>query len=406
MQPSRLARDIFALSQITDPGQPWTRRAFTPIFDQGREWLVGRMADAGLTVRIDAAGNLIGHRAGTDPNQRGALMIGSHSDTVPGGGLFDGIAGVLAGIEVAQALQDAGIALQHDLEIVDFLAEEVSIFGVSCIGSRGMTGQLPQDWLPRQAEGRSLAQALDHVRGHTFAAARPPDQIAAFLELHIEQGPVLENADQQIGIVTAIAGITRIEIVVDGRPDHAGTTPMDLRRDALVAAAPLVTAIREKALHLSSGPAHFTATVGEFSIQPGAANVVPERVRMLVDARATDRAQMDQFTDWLAQRAGGAGGTARIISDSMPSPCDPDLCDLLERAAGRLDLRHRRMVSGAGHDTAWIAKVAPAAMIFVPCRGGRSHCPEEWAEIDAIARGTELLFEAVLERDKAVEGVS
>lgn len=402
----RIEADIEALAEITEPGRPWTRRAFSPLFLEGRSYVERRMRQAGLDTRIDPAGNLIGRRAGRVPG-KGTLMIGSHSDTVPDGGRFDGIAGLICALEVARALSDKGIELDHDLEIVDFLAEEVSIFGVSCIGSRGMTGQRPAEWLSRQADGRSLAAGISEVGGNAEVAEGRSD-IKGFLELHIEQGTVLEREGTNIGIVTAISGITRIEIIVEGRADHAGTTRMDARADALVAAAELVLDIRQAALSLSQSPRHFTATVGEFGIEPNAANVVPSRARLLVDARAEFREDMDIFCEFLnetTERAAEKWGV-RIappvrISDVPATPCDEQVLSVLEQSADASGISHRRMASGAGHDTMWMAKVAPAAMIFVPCKDGRSHSADEWAETDDIALGATVLFNAIQAMDKA-----
>lgn len=395
---ARLDADLTALAAITEPDRPWTRRAFTPMHRRGRDWLAARMQTAGLAVHVDAGGNLIGRLQGRRPGA-GVLMVGSHSDTVPDGGRFDGIAGVLAGIEIARSLRDHGIRLDHDLEVVDFLAEEVSIFGVSCIGSRALSGQLPADWLSREAEGRDLRTALSEVGGDAGRLARR-DDIRGFLELHIEQGPVLEAARQPIGVVTAIAGITRVLVTLAGRPDHAGTTPMDARRDALIPAAELVLAIRARAGDLARGPGHFTATVGEFRMTPNAANVVPAAVEMLIDARASDRADMAGFLDWLRTEAARHGAAVQVLSDSPPRPSDPGLCDRLEAAADALGASHRRMVSGAGHDAAWVGTIAPAAMVFVPCREGRSHCPEEWAETGDIALGAAVMLEALIAIDR------
>lgn len=396
----RIAADLAALAAITDPGRPWTRRAFSPRFAEGRAWLAARFAEAGLSVRTDAGGNLLGRRAGTAGI--GTILLGSHSDTVPDGGRFDGVAGVVVAVEVARMLAERGHQLRHDLCIADFLAEEVSVFGVSCIGSRAMAGVRPEGWLALEHEGRSLAQAIRDVGGDPEGSAKAED-IRAFFELHIEQGPVLESSRTDLGLVTAIAGITRVEIHVTGRPDHAGTAPMGLRADALVAAAALVTAIEAEAMRLSSLGSHFTATVGEFSITPGAANVVPGAARLLIDARAVERARMEGFLVWLeAQLADlprGITASHRVLSDNQPTPMDAGLIALLEQAATVCGASQCRMASGAGHDAAFIARIAPAAMIFVPCREGRSHCPEEWAETDDIALGAEVMAEAILAFD-------
>ena len=401
VSPARIAADLDALAAITDPGRPWTRRAFSPRFDQGRAWLRARFEAAGLDVALDAGGNLIGTRPGSDPGA-GTILLGSHSDTVPDGGRFDGVAGVIVALEVARMLDEQGIGLRHDLAVVDFLAEEVSVFGVSCIGSRSMAGVLPPDWLGLEHDGRRLEQALRDVGGDAQASARRND-IRAFLELHIEQGPVLEQAGLDLGIVTAIAGIARIEIVLTGRPDHAGTAPMDRRADALVAAAALVTAIDTEAQARASGAGHFTATVGEFTIDPGAANVVPGRVRLLIDARAEDPATITDFLAWvnaqLTALPAGITAQSRLLSDNRPTPMDPGLIAALEAAAAACGASHRRMVSGAGHDAAFIAKIAPAAMIFVPSRDGRSHCPEEFSETGDIALGAEVMAQTVITLD-------
>lgn len=397
----RIGADLDAMAAITDPGQPWTRRAFSPRFDAGRDWLRARFEAAGLKVTLDAGGNLIGTRPGTEPGA-GTIMLGSHSDTVPDGGRFDGVAGVITALEVARMLDEQGIRLRHDLAVVDFLAEEVSVFGVSCIGSRAMAGVLPPDWLALTHEGRSLDQAIRDVGGDPGASAQRSD-IRAFLELHIEQGPVLEAEGLDLGIVTAIAGIERIEITLTGRPDHAGTAPMGRRADALVAASALVTAIDAQAQARATGPDHFTATVGEFSIEPGAANVVPGRVRMLIDARAEGRAQMEDFLRWIEDQLTtlppGITAQSRLLSDNRPTPMDSELIGVLENAARTCGASHRKMVSGAGHDSAFVAKIASSGLIFVPSRDGRSHCPEEFSTTASIALGTEVMAEAVITFD-------
>lgn len=405
---ARIEEDIAALAAITEPDRPYTRRAFTPTFLKGRDWLKQRFEAAGLTVHVDAAGNLIGSRAGRNPGL-GTIMLGSHSDTVPDGGRYDGIAGVSAALEVARALADRNITLDHDLEIIDFLAEEVSIFGVSCVGSRGITGTRPEEWLDRPSGGVTLASAIGEVGGNAAALVTRND-IVAFLELHIEQGPVLENEDLDIGVVTAIAGITRIEIVVEGRGDHAGTTPMGSRKDALSAAAWIALAVERFATDLAAGDFHFAATVGEFRMEPNAANVVPSRVIMLIDARAERRDDMEHFLVELRQGVAGIAAQTgvnipepRVLSDNLPTPCDSDVLAILDAACDATGARHRRMASGAGHDTAWMARVTKAAMIFVPCVEGRSHTPEESARPEDIALGAAVLLDAVQRLDKKLQ---
>lgn len=396
----RIGADIDALAAITEPGRPWTRRSFTPMFDRGRDWLRDAFARAGLSVSTDAGGNLIGRRAGTDP-ARGTILIGSHSDTVPDGGRFDGIAGVIAALEIARALDERGVRLRHDLAVVDFLAEEVSGFGVSCIGSRAMAGVMPPEWLARDWQGRSLTDAIASAGGAPARLGAPlHPALAAYLELHIEQGTILERSGVTLGLVGAIAGITRIELSVAGRPDHAGTTPMDARDDALVTAAALVGRIRDEGARRREGR-HFTATVGEFEMTPNAANVIPGHVRMLIDARAEQRPDMEAFIAWVQALADSVPGvTARVISDNPPVPMDAGLLDAMARAADESGISHRPITSGAGHDAAYMARLGPAAMVFVPSRDGRSHCAEEWTETGDIALGAEVMARAVIALDE------
>jgi N-carbamoyl-L-amino-acid hydrolase len=401
----RIAADIDALAAITEPGRPWTRRAFTPMFLKGRAYVEKIFREAGLDTQIDAAGNLTGRRKGTGA-AKGTIMLGSHTDTVPNGGRFDGIAGVIAALEVARALKDAGIELEHDLEIVDFLAEEVSIFGVSCIGSRGMTGVRPAEWLQRTAEDMTLADGIRQVGGDPDVVSKRTD-IKAFLELHIEQGTVLEREGIDMGIVDAITGITRIEILIEGRADHAGTTPMSARYDALSAASCVVLGIERIARELAAGPSYFAGTVGEFSMEPNAANVIPSHVRMLIDARAVESNVMNGFIASIAALCAETAAERNVtiaeprkVSEAAPTPMSDRVTDVLGVSAARIGASSRPMVSGAGHDAAFLAKVAPAAMIFIASKDGRSHAAEEWSENDDIALGAAVLYEAVLELDK------
>src|ERR1700761_3366163 len=283
----RLWADVMALADITEPGRPFTRRSFTPLFLEGRAWLRQKFAEAGLTTRIDAAGNLIGRLEGRNP-ALGVIAVGSHSDTVPSGGRFDGIAGVATGLEIIRALRDADVQLDHTLEIIDFLAEEPSEYGLSCIGSRGMAGGLDAKMLAMtEPGGEPLRDALRRVGGDPDALGLARrDDIKAFLELHIEQGIVLESQSLDVGIVTSIVGIRRIEVLFEGEADHAGTTPLALRHDALVAAAATVVAVRRLAEELvAAADGYFVATVGILTVEPLASNIVPGRARLIIDVR-------------------------------------------------------------------------------------------------------------------------
>jgi beta-ureidopropionase / N-carbamoyl-L-amino-acid hydrolase len=405
----RLWADIEELATFTEPDRPWTRRAFSPLYVEGRELVKARMEAAGLAVRIDAGGNLIGRREGAKA-ALGALVVGSHTDTVPGGGRFDGIVGVAAGLEIARVLEERAIALDHAFEVYDCLAEEVSPYGLSCVGSRAVAGLLDEMMLARvDDEGETLRDGITRMGGDADGrASARRDDVACYLELHIEQGPVLESERLDVGIVTAIAGITRVMVEVEGRADHAGTTPMHLRADALVVAAEIVLAIRRLAEERTrTGRGHFVATVGEARVLPNAANVVPQFVSLLVDIRAEKRSDCDQFlvdltgeVEGLASRCQGVAGRVQPVSDNAPAPSDPALLADLRRAADEIGLSRRDMASGAGHDMAWFSRIAPAAMVFVPCLAGRSHCAEEWSDKGQIARGADLLFETLLIADK------
>jgi beta-ureidopropionase / N-carbamoyl-L-amino-acid hydrolase len=413
----RLWADIMALAEITDPGHPYTRRSFTPLFLKGREWLADRFAAAGLTVRIDPAGNLIGRVEGQS-NGHGVIAIGSHSDTVPSGGRFDGIAGLIAGLEVVRTLRDQRHGLAHALEIIDFLAEEPSDFGLSCVGSRGMAGALQKPMLAMPGpDGETLGGALRRVGGDPdrLDAARRHD-IAAFLELHIEQGKALESRALDIGIVTSIVGIRRLQIEFEGAADHAGTTAMTMRHDALVAAAATVGAVRSLAEQLSAvGADYFVATVGMLNVEPGASNVVPGRCRLVIDVRTTNPELTERFAAAIESESSRHAAQAAVsrapivtLSNAPPAVCDPALRKLLHSSTRELGLGVVDLASGAGHDTAFMTRVCPSAMVFVPCRNGKSHAPEEWADRAAIAAGAAVMLETVkmLDRCSAREAAS
>jgi N-carbamoyl-L-amino-acid hydrolase len=407
----RLWADVMALADITDPQRPYTRRSFTALFLEGRAWLARKFTEAGLTVRIDTAGNLIGRLEGANP-ALGVIAIGSHSDTVPSGGRFDGIAGVVTGLEIVRAFRDAGVRPAHSIEIIDFLAEEPSEYGLSCVGSRGMAGLLDGRMLGlTEPGGETLRDALYRVGGDPdrLAQARRGD-IKAFLELHIEQGIVLESRSLDVGIVTSIVGIRRIEIIFQGEADHAGTTPLGLRQDALVAAAATVSSVRRLAEGLAAEAAdYFVATVGILTVEPAASNIVPGRCRLIVDARTTNPALTERFVEAIDRESLAHAVAARVqrtsfetLSDGAPVACDPELRSALREGACDLSLGHSDLPSGAGHDAAFMSRICPSAMVFVPCRAGKSHAPEEWASREAIAAGAAVIYRAVTALDESL----
>ncbi|HXN70850.1 MAG TPA: hydantoinase/carbamoylase family amidase [Bradyrhizobium sp.] len=355
----RLWADVMALAEITDPARPFTRRSFTALFLEGRAFLARRFAEAGLATRIDTAGNLIGRLEGRDP-ALGVIAIGSHSDTVPSGGRFDGIAGVATALEIVRALRDSGTRLDHPIEVIDFLAEEPSEYGLSCVGSRGMAGSLDGRMLDlTEPGGEKLRDALRRVGGDPdrLDQARR-DDIRAFLELHIEQGIVLESRSLDVGIVTSIVGIRRTEVVFQGEADHAGTTPMAMRRDALVAAANTVRSVRQVAEQLAAeGSDYFVATVGILTVDPSASNIVPGRCRLVIDARTTNPALTARFVETIDRESAAHGKAAQVtratfetLSDGLPVVCDSNLRLALQQGAKGLGLGEMDLPSGAGHD--------------------------------------------------------
>ncbi len=408
---NRLWRRLETLSNFTEPGRPWTRRAFTPLHAASREWLAAEFAAAGLTVSRDAGGNLIGRREGTEPGLP-PLISGSHCDTVPAGGRFDGIAGVLAALEFAHALADAGETLRHPLEVIDFLSEEPSDYGVSSVGSRAFAGRLDAAQLAlTDPAGETLGAAIARAGGDPAALAKPlrgPDSTAAYVELHIEQGRVLEAAGVRIGVVSSIVGIRRLAITVTGRADHAGTTPMDERRDALVGAAKVIGAAHDLAARMTGDPHYVVATIGHLAVFPNAANAVPGSVEMTLDLRSSSAAILDDFPGILEAACApdlaalGCAYAAATLSLAAPTDCAPLVRHAIAKAAHGLDLPVMALPSGAGHDAVNAALTGPAGMIFIPCLDGRSHCPEEWTTPEHLFDGAQVLAETLRELDRTL----
>ena len=363
------------------------------------------MAAAGLDVTVDPAGNQLGRRSSRRAGP--ALVIGSHLDTVEAGGRFDGIAGVLAGLEVARCLAEGDHRLEHPLEVINFTCEEPSDFGLSTIGSRAMSGKLDAATAARlrDRQGRSLAEAVDSVGGRGVAldgARRTPDEVCRYLELHIEQAVSLDRAKVPLGVVTAIAAPSRYQVSIRGRQDHAGGTPMTDRRDAVAAAAELVLLVERVARDARRG---MVGTVGVIEARPNMINIVPGEADLLVDFRGIDAAAIAETLEHfeagaaeLGARRGVAVEWAALMRES-PLTVSPEMIAAIEVASRAVDVRCQRLTSGASHDANHMARLCPIGLLFIPCRDGRSHCPEEWAEVEHLATGVRVLLELLLRLD-------
>jgi N-carbamoyl-L-amino-acid hydrolase len=374
-----------------------SRVAYSDADIAGRAYVKSLMEVAGLDVRIDAAGNLIGRREGTD-RKLPTIVVGSHTDSVPHGGIYDGDIGVIGGIEVAQQLRDRHVRLRHALEIVDFTDEEGGL-----VGSRAMAGDLTAATLELvNGSGRSVRDGIRALGGDPDAvghARRDPGDLAAYLELHIEQGGTLERTHTDIGVVQGIVGIHWWEATVTGVANHAGTTPMDQRHDALLAASELVLAVNAAAKEI---PGRQVATVGQIRAEPGAPNVIPGRVVLSIEVRDLDAARIEAVFERIRARAGEiarARGVSIEFRDleatAPPALTDRRIQRIIDSAARALGLTTMVMPSGAGHDAQDIARIAPIGMIFVPSVGGVSHAPREYTAPADIAHGVNVLMRAV-----------
>lgn len=402
----RLWDDHCHAASLTEPDAPYTRRSFTPLYREMRNWLADRFREIGLTVETDAAGNLLGIYEGSGER---CVAVGSHTDTVPNGGRFDGISGVLSFLEAARCMKEAGFSPRKRMVGIDFLSEEPSEFRLSCIGSRLATGHFTEAMLSltHRQSGIRLKDAIHEWGGDTsrLAPGQPifqSDRFDGFLELHIEQGPFLENRRLDVGLVTGICSVTRYDFTVSGRADHAGNTPMDMRSDAVVAACRIIDHIASIAgANLAKAP-YFTATVGRVDVMPNASNVIAETVEFSLDIRSEDNQLVKESLNAIFERAADIEketGTriAHVkISQNQPSVSDDSLLSVLEDNARELNLAYSRMLSGAGHDAAYMSKIMPMAMIFIPCREGRSHTAEEYSSREQIEKGANLLLKSLV----------
>jgi allantoate deiminase len=379
-----------------------TRLSFTEEERAAKDFLASYMEEAGLSVREDAAGNLIGRREGRDPDAP-VVLVGSHVDSVYNGGDFDGPLGVLAGVEVAQAMGENDVECERPVEVVAFTDEEGARFSFGMIGSRALAGRLTLEDLNHEDENSvSVAEAmraygLDPER--IGEAARPRGSVAAYVELHIEQGRILENEGLAVGAVTGIAAPVWLTFVLTGETGHAGTTPMGLRRDALAAAAEVMGIVEAEAAATGTS----VGTVGRLGLRPGGINIIPGRVEFSLDLRDIDEGVRDRLEERILERAAeacrgrGVGMETKRLQRMAPAPCSATVRSAVERACREIGVRPFALASGAAHDSMQLVELCPMGMIFIRSRDGVSHSPDEWSSREDCEAGAEVLYRAVLD---------
>jgi allantoate deiminase len=379
-----------------------TRLSLTDEERAAKNLVASFMQEAGLAAREDAAGNLFGRREGKNP-EAPAVLLGSHVDSVYEGGNFDGPLGVLAGIEVAQSMEEGGVETIRPVEVVAFTDEEGARFSFGMIGSRALAGTLSEEDLQHEDIANiSIADAMRHYGldpGKIGEAARSPGSLAAYLELHIEQGRVLENANLHVGIVTGIAAPVWRRLVFTGETGHAGTTPMEMRHDALTAAAEVVNLIEEEA----SATGTSVGTVGQLGVEPGGINIVPGRVELSLDLRDIDEETRDLVEDRILERAPvlcegrGVGFETDVLQRMTPVSCSETVRGAVRAACEGLGLEPYDLASGAAHDGMQLVGLCPVGMIFVRSSDGVSHNPDEWSSKEDCTVAAKVLYQATLD---------
>jgi N-carbamoyl-L-amino-acid hydrolase len=395
----RLVADLETLASFSDDTPPGiSRLVFANADQKSRVWLKSQCSDAGLAVREDAVGNMFARWVGARP-QLAAIGTGSHIDAIPHSGKFDGTVGVLGGLEAIRALQQSGFQPQRSIELLLFTSEEPTRFGLGCLGSRMLSGGLSSDADTRlkDSEGNTLAElrAAAGFQGSLDQVRLPDGYYAAFVELHIEQGPLLEKEGLPLGIVTSIAAPAALRISIEGEGGHAGGVLMPDRKDAFCAAAEIVLAVEERAR--ATGSIDTCGTVGKCQIYPGAVNSIPSRVEMDVDIRDTDEQRRNRVLREIEQACGQVAANRKLqvrvtpINADAPATCSPRVINALVEAAEENGLPYKKMVSRAYHDSLFMARIAPVGMVFIPCRGGVSHRPDEYSSPQEIETGAKVL---------------
>ena len=392
-------RELTELAAFSSaPAPAVTRVVFTEPDVQARAWLNNICQAAGLATRRDEVGNTFFRWQGRDPGLA-AAGTGSHIDAIPNAGRFDGTVGVLGGLEAIRALQASGFEPRRSIELLLFTSEEPTRFGIGCLGSRLLAGTLKPADADRliDQKGTTLSEIRRNAGfcGSLETVQLRSNRYYAFVELHIEQGPILERDGIDVGVVTHIAGPASLRVEIDGEGGHAGAVLMPERRDALVAAAKLMLAVEAAALETASTDT--VATTGFCNVFPGAINSIPSRVQLGIDIRDIDLQRRDSVLDAVQRGAARISRTRKvtthleIINADAPAACDPNLVALLSRTCDQQGFSYRRMVSRAYHDTLFMSQVCPVAMLFIPCRGGVSHRPDEFASEQSIVNGIQVL---------------
>ena len=391
----RLEESMEALGRVGATAKGGLNRvALTDDDRRGRDLLVEWMRQAGLSVTVDQMGNIFGQRAGSDGVA--PVMMGSHADSVPTGGKYDGQLGVLCALEAIRTLNDRKAATRHPVAMAIFTNEEGARFQPAMIGSGVMSGKVPLEdaYNARDRDGVRLGDELERI-GYLGSEPCVPRPLRAYLELHIEQGPILEEQRLSVGVVEGIVAISWSRLTLTGVQDHAGPTPMRIRHDALVAAAEIVRAVREMPREIGGD---MVSTVGRLDVTPNIPNAIPGRVSLSVDLRAPDEHHVTRalgFLDRLVKDAARVEGVTYELDHYWRVPrthFDVEVVDTIEEAAKGLGYGYRRILSGAGHDAQYMAAICPTGMIFVPSRGGRSHCEEEFTPMDDIEKGANTLL--------------
>ena len=399
----RLISELEALATISEAEPPVvTRIVFTPADLKARAWMISRCEEAGLAVRQDAIGNIFARWNGADP-EAPAVGTGSHIDAIPNAGKYDGVVGVLGGLEAIRALQRSGFRPKNSIELLVFATEEPTRFGIGCLGSRLLSGTLSADAATQLKDHDG--ESVDEVRGKAGLNGNlqevklPKGYYKAFVELHIEQGPLLERAQISLGIVKGIAAPASLRISIEGAGGHAGGVLMPDRKDALCAAAELILAVENAAR--TSGAADTVATVGVCDVFPGAVNSIPGRVKMTLDIRDTDLARRDGVMQTIERAAQSIAAKrqvsihSEVLNADAPADCAPEVLGALTESCRQHGFPFLEMVSRAYHDSLFISRIAPTGMLFIPCRNGYSHRPDEYAAPEDIARGALVLAEAL-----------